>query len=144
MTTRAFVATTETQGLRKNDFCFVPEGELLTFPTMICTGEWADDRCGCNRSLCGVKSHTATTTAQVVDIGNHNALVDAIYTGLITGGWGTYSSKTDLLAEAIETAAYLLAEAEEFSLGTIVEYREGQFNSRPSIEHERSNPSSTP
>jgi len=60
-----FVATRQTQGQRDNDFCFVPEGEIVTFPVFTCTGEEADGACGCRRSLCGVHSSTGTTTVKV-------------------------------------------------------------------------------
>jgi hypothetical protein len=66
---KVLVATRETQGERRNDFCWVPEGELVTFPTFECDGDQSpDDRCGCHRSMTGVKSRKATTTFKVVEM----------------------------------------------------------------------------
>lgn len=61
------VSTKETQGQRKNDFCFVPEGELVRFGSE-CDCEDIDGRCGCRRSMIGMDCGTATTTMKVVEL----------------------------------------------------------------------------
>jgi hypothetical protein len=67
-TMKLLVATTETQGQRNSDFCYVPEGELLIFAF-----ECANDRgnvdggCGCVRSMDGIDSKTGTTTFRVAE-----------------------------------------------------------------------------
>ena len=48
---KVLVATRNTQGQRGNDFCFVPEGEIVAFPAAECTGEKIDGSCGCRRSV---------------------------------------------------------------------------------------------
>jgi hypothetical protein len=53
---KLLVSTTETQGQRKNDFCFVPEGEILVF-AFECDRDRGnpDGPCGCARSMSGVE-----------------------------------------------------------------------------------------
>src|ERR1700674_5071922 len=65
---KVLVSTKQTQGQRKNDFNFVPEDELVA-PSVIgsCGDAKADDSCGCARSLIGIDSFKATTTAEVVE-----------------------------------------------------------------------------
>ena len=57
------VSTCETQGKRPNDFCYVPDGELLYF-SMECDSDQdnIDGRCGCRCTLTGMKTLTSTTT----------------------------------------------------------------------------------
>jgi len=64
---RVLVSTRETQGARKNDFCFVPAGEILTFGFQ-CDNGHVDDHCGCRRSMVGLHCHKATTTMRLVDL----------------------------------------------------------------------------
>ena len=56
---KMLVATKETQGKRRNDFCWATEGELVRFAFQ-CDGEAVDGRCGCRRSFCGLDSHKAS------------------------------------------------------------------------------------
>jgi hypothetical protein len=56
------VATRATQRQRKNDFFWCREGEIVTPPLIKCTGAYADDDCGCARSMVGVESLAITTT----------------------------------------------------------------------------------
>ena len=49
---KLLVATTKTQGQRKNDFCWVPEDEIVQF-AFVCDGEKIDGSCGCRRSMSG-------------------------------------------------------------------------------------------
>ena len=58
------VATTQTQGLRPDDFCWTIEGELVRLPGLTC----ADPRCGCDRSWAGLASSRATTTCRVAEL----------------------------------------------------------------------------
>ena len=68
---RVLVSTRETQGARKNDFCFVPAGEILTFGFQ-CDNGHVDDHCGCRRSMVGLHCHKATTTMRLVDLPHIN------------------------------------------------------------------------
>ena len=56
---KILVGTTETQGRRKNDFCYTKEGEVLCFH-LECDGETVDGSCGCKRSMSGVDTNKAT------------------------------------------------------------------------------------
>lgn len=58
------VATKETQGQRRNDFCWCDEGEPVQF-ALECDGETVDGRCGCRRSMTGMLTRKATTTMRV-------------------------------------------------------------------------------
>lgn len=62
---KVLVATRQTQGAVRGDFCHTVDGELVT-PHVV---ECADgDRCGCARAFSGLASDRATTTAMVVDL----------------------------------------------------------------------------
>jgi hypothetical protein len=65
---KILVATKETQGDRRNDFCWCEEGEIVEPSLIECGGETVDGRCGCRRSLCGLKTRLATTTFKVADV----------------------------------------------------------------------------
>ena len=120
-----FVATRQTQGQRDNDFCFVPEGEIVTFPVFTCTGEEADGACGCRRSLCGVYSSTGTTTMEVALLeGGRPALEQAIRSSLRRGGWPQVGIE--------KTIAKIITAASQFPIGTIVEWRDDIFTARKS------------
>lgn len=64
---KVIVATGETQGQRKSDFSFVPEGEIV-LPAEPHDDEPIDGTCGCQRSFDGIVSGKATTTAKVIDL----------------------------------------------------------------------------
>ena len=63
---KIFVATKETQGKRKNDFCFTNENELVGFSSE-CDGESVDGKCGCKRSMSGFDTRKCTTTFKVIE-----------------------------------------------------------------------------
>jgi hypothetical protein len=64
---KVFTATSETQGLRDNDFSWTVEGELVFFAPIECGRGYVDDDCGCRRSLAGMVSERATTTVKVLE-----------------------------------------------------------------------------
>jgi hypothetical protein len=85
---KVLVSTETTQGKRDNDFCFVPEGELLNLGGFECDRESIDGACGCRRSFCGLVSNTATTTARVVDVEiDYTTLRSLVEENLREGGW---------------------------------------------------------
>ena len=59
---RMLVSTT---GSRPDDFCFVPEDELVYEPIIVCCNS---ETCGCNRSMSGTKNFTGTTTVKVAEV----------------------------------------------------------------------------
>lgn len=73
---KLLVSTTSTQGQRANDFCFVPEGELVHWFGLVCGKDTdgqtgvpdPDGPCGCGRSFVGLESQKGTTTARVIEV----------------------------------------------------------------------------
>ena len=126
------VSTHETQGKRQGDFCFVPDGELLYF-SMECDSDRdnVDGRCGCRRSLTGMKTLTGTTTAKiaVVDMTpeTFRAHLREAFEG---GGWAKAISAEELEAWLQSDSSELLRIAAHFSPGTIVEKRGDTFLTR--------------
>lgn len=127
---KLLVATTQTKGQRANDFCHVPEGEILTFGSE-CDREPVDGRCGCRRALVGVECHRATTVFKVVDLPDMSdeKLAGTILESLKAAGWvrddgpeGREWAKND--------ARELSRLADVFPVGGIVERRGNKFQSR--------------
>ena len=65
---KILISTQETQGYRDNDFCFVPEGEIVAIG-ITCDHDKndPDGYCGCYRDFNGAKCGLGTTTAKVID-----------------------------------------------------------------------------
>lgn len=120
---KLFVSTCETQGTRPNDFCFVPDGELLTFGAFECTNEGVDDACGCARSLCGVKDAKGTTTMRVMrwPAGSRSRLVEEVRQAYIRAGFRAWWSDADITARATDCADRLIRAAAPLPIGAIVE-----------------------
>jgi len=127
---KILVATAETQGRRKNDFCWTEEGELVGF-AMECDGETVDGKCGCKRSLSGLKTHKATTTIKVVEMDiTMEGYVEKIHESLKAAGWITQEDKGEGLKWAQEDAKELARIANAFTVGIIVEKRGKRFQER--------------
>ena len=62
---RVFVATQKAQGRAKDDFCDVPEGEIVAFSA--CDRIFGCKHDKCRRSLIGLFSRNKTTTFMVTD-----------------------------------------------------------------------------
>src|SRR3990167_30247 len=114
---KVLVSTRKTQGFRKNDFCFVPEGELVMpdFAGDIC-GE-TDGECGCGRALSGVLTRKATTTFVVVEslmsLGNYmQTLYDSHHKA-----YGSFLFPSDTI-RAAEWGAEILKVASQYEFGT--------------------------
>jgi hypothetical protein len=66
---KAFVATSATQGTRRNDSMECAEGELVwMLDTCPASRRNPDGRCECGRTFMGMSSQRLTTTARVRDI----------------------------------------------------------------------------
>jgi len=65
---KALIATTEGQGLRKSDFFWGMEGELVMLPITECEFGKVDDDCGCKRAFSGMNTAKGTTTAMVEEV----------------------------------------------------------------------------
>ena len=112
---KVLVSTTETQGQRANDFCYVPEGELVKL-TIPCDGEAVDGPCGCMRSMTGIDCQRGTTTVKVVA----RDLTETRYEALL--------AKSDraagrLMAGLPTGAGQLLRLAAAYEVGTVLEIR---------------------
>lgn len=101
---KVLVSTRETQGARKNDFCFVPAGEILTFG-FECDNGHIDDHCGCRRSMVGLHCHKATTTMRLVDLPHitKSKLIGMIEKSWKSAGFTNFNaSKYDRIVTAID------------------------------------------
>ncbi len=126
---KVFVATTETQGQRKNDFSFVKEGELVTFG-FECDGEDVDGSCGCRRCMSGVETHKATTTFKVANLPlSKEEYTERIIQSGRDGGW-VKDPDSEGVARFKETAEELLTLAEGFPLGVVLEKRGNGIQAR--------------
>jgi hypothetical protein len=123
------VATRKTQGQRKSDFCWVPEGELVGF-AFECDADRGnvDGRCGCRRAMSGVFTHKATTTMKVARVDEDDAK-KAICDGLRVQ-FSSCISDPEIEAQAEQDFAELARIAESFGEGAIVEKRGSRFNAR--------------
>lgn len=119
---KILVSTKDGQGLRKNDFCFCNEGELVRF-AVACDGEEIDGGCGCRRSMTGVESHTATTTLKVVDL---NITPDEYFAkigGALVAAYGACISADSLRKYAIGMTQELMQIADSLPLDVVIEKR---------------------
>ena len=120
---KVLVATKNTQGARGNDFCWVPEGQIVLFPAVECDGEKIDGPCGCKRSMDGIVNHKGTTTVMVADNPRltMDILADKIHKSRHAAGFGvnTFASQ--------EIALELHKFASRFAVGTVLERRGGKL-----------------
>jgi len=128
---KILVSTKDTQGKRNNDFCFVPEGEIVIYPFFECGNESVDGQCGCRRSLCGIKSMAATTTFKVVDMDiSKTEFVKLYKKSMIKAGFGKVFKRGDKEQKKMmenflfDYVAKLTNIAEGNSIGTVLERRE--------------------
>ena len=123
---KVFVSTEETQGKRDNDFCWVPEGELVRLGEA-CDSEVdnPDSYCGCARCLNGLFCHKGTTTFKVALMDMTRNQYIEVYFEEYAKVWGS-----SLYKEIREEAEFLLDLANEYSEGSVFEYRAGEFNLR--------------
>lgn len=124
---KVLTATKHTQGRRKNDFCHVPQGEIVTYP-IECDREKIDGRCGCRRSMMGLENLTATTTIQIVDLPlNQKQLTAAYKKSLQKSGWAAVMNDTEIDNLIKQDLKALRTICNNFPVGTILERRGSQF-----------------
>ncbi len=104
------VLVSEGNTLKSDDFCFVPEGELLRLGIVVCCNRQS---CGCNRSFSGTETPKATTLGRVaeVDISKDDLFDLAAKLGR-RDGWGG-----DLILASIRA---LITGVEDIPVGTLV------------------------
>src|SRR5207244_6778058 len=99
MKLKLLVATTKTQGQRKNDFCHATEGEILRVG-MQCDRERVDGQCGCRRCLVGLQSGKGTTTFMAVEKEITAAqLLEMVRQSLQETGWLKFMCEADVHEE---------------------------------------------
>jgi hypothetical protein len=122
---KVFVSTKETQGMRENDFCYVPESELVRVGS-ICDDDInnPDSDCGCSRMLVGLHCNKGTTTVKV-------ALVNMTKEQYINEyiKYHAFSSFGESVVK--EEVVELLEIADSYDADDILEFRSGSFNVRP-------------
>ncbi len=122
------VATTETQGDRKGDYCWTVDGELVYLSVDCdCPG------CGCSRGFAGLASSRATTTCAVTDIHSppeeiRNAFVES----LVRSGWVAAGHPEDPIVDETFSEAAELASA--FAPGTVLERQGAEIRVRRAAE----------
>lgn len=122
---RLLVATKETQGQRKNDFCWVPEGEIVHFG-FECDSETIDGHCGCKRAMVGISNNKATTTMKVEEVKNFSReqLLEEL-TNYYVRAWELSSVSALKIAE--EEVGDLLDLVAQFPVGSVIEKRGDDF-----------------
>lgn len=123
-TLRVLVATKETQGRRKSDFCYANEGELVCFP-FECDHEKVDGRCGCRRSMSGLDTRMATTTFKVVESELSRYEFERLFADSERKAGFEVTE-----GDAGRLSAQLLNLAERFPVGTVLEKRGDKVQKR--------------
>jgi hypothetical protein len=127
------VATSQTQGMRDNDYYFATEGELVWTGALVCATDQndPDGGCGCGRGFAGLSSHRACSTAAVRQLGLTRADVDLALRGhLESAGWLQYMSAADAEDMVREEVDEMLRLGAAFPLGTVIERRLDVFRQR--------------
>ena len=128
---KLLVSTTETQGNRKNDFCFVPNGELLTYSVIECAGEKPDDECGCRRSMNGLDSGKATTTFRVIEQPiTQEQFTKKVYQRMEKANWVLKMGEGNARDFAEVSTDELVRAIKKFPVGSILERRGDRFRLR--------------
>lgn len=119
---KIIVATKETQGQRKDDFCYADEGEIV----IVSDCDNLHDGCGCEVSMVGVRSGAGTTTMMVLE----SDITREQYIEQLLAATGDYAGVN--LSDAIFAAEAdeLLKLAAEFPAGAVVERRGNDFQQR--------------
>ena len=121
---KILVSTKRMQGQRRNDFCWVPEGEIVGF-TGECDDDGIDGSCGCRRSFTGLECGKGTTTVEVAYCPQFGPkrLARMIFTRMEADGWvrGLGEDEARQMAEA--DAKELLRLASAWPPGQVVEKR---------------------
>jgi hypothetical protein len=127
---KVFVATKEGQGIRKNDFSWTTEGELVGY-AFECDGETVDGNCGCRRSLSGFDSHKATTTFKVSLLSmTEEEYIAKFLESQRKAGWLTDKTDEEGKKVYVATAKALLRIASRFPANRVLEKRGNSIQTR--------------
>jgi hypothetical protein len=114
---------------RDNDFFNADAGELVIPMLMQCLGAYADDECGCARSMIGLSTQGTTTVIQVKETDRLNSatFTQKVHDFLLA----KYpDSSMNFAKKATELAAKALAIAAKYKAYDIIEYRDGRDSKR--------------
>jgi len=125
---KVLVSTKETQGQRENDFCHVPEGELVKFG-FICDRDRNDPDgfCGCARSLTGMECSRATTTVKVVSRKMTKEQFVNEYIKSDKKAWKIANDDKDWINDIKENADDILDIANHFPINSVLEIRYNDY-----------------
>jgi len=132
---KVLVSTHKDQGIRPSDFCWIPDDELVLWPTECdADGDEIDGGCGCRRSMIGMDCKKTTTTFTVADV---DMTIDAYLWKLIQSERQMgFISETQSgaffgdLKKTIQRGLGLLKVAEQYSINAILERRGGVIQER--------------
>lgn len=131
---KLLVSTAETQGRRNNDFCFLPEGELVTYSVIECSGEKPDGACGCKRSMSGLVSRKGTTTLRVIEVSiTQKQFAERVYHSMKAGGWVSLMGEKNARKFAKLSTSILVQAIKKIPVGSTLERRGDRFQPRTSI-----------
>ena len=120
---KILVATRDTQGARRNDFCHAQDGEVL-FHGFECDKERVDGPCGCKRSFSGMTTLKAATTFKVVEAEITRAqFTERLTDALVKGGWFNRPLDTGDATVLSSITGMMLGIADAFPAGTVLERR---------------------
>jgi hypothetical protein len=116
---KLLVATTKTQGDKKNDFNWLPSDEYVVMG-FICDRDTQDPEggCGCGRSFEGIDHLKAATTAEVVEVDFDRAKwVDMVRLSKTKAGW---ADMDDFDAFYTAIADEMIGLVADLPVGTVV------------------------
>jgi hypothetical protein len=124
---KILISTQKGQGIRKNDFCWVSEGEILHFGFECDCDNTADGGCGCRRSMVGLDCNKATTTMMVTEVDK----IRPIFIKLVEYYHKDWKMSEERAEEIALNELLDLAEvANKFGVGAILEKRLDVFKER--------------
>lgn len=130
----AVVPATPNRELRRPDFCWTADGEVLVPPPLTC----ADiDVCGCSWSFCGVTSARATTWG-VVERRRSSEVWEQLRTGRYVAGHSIVEDFADLtFAEILQLSAMLsqIRTGRVVGIWTLPDDRYDLFDRTPQRRH---------
>jgi hypothetical protein len=129
---KLMTVTKETQGWRTSDFCHGEEGEIAIFG-FECDSDKddVDGRCGCRRSMGGMKSQKGSTTMEIKEIDiTPKQLRERIQEYLVETKWAGLLTAKELKEYVADYQKDLMRIGEYFPEGAIVEKRGDDFRNR--------------
>jgi len=130
---KVLVATKDGQGIRKNDYCWVPEGEILHFG-FECDSDRddIDGYCGCRRGMVGIDCAKATTTMKVAELpAKRREVFDRLVKHYREGWKMTVKRAKETARDDLKDLSRIVA---RFQLGVVLEKRGSKFQARKGVK----------